>query len=213
MIKTNENIYRRHPWHGVSTGADAPKIVNVYVEIIPTDVFKYEVDKESGILKIDRPQKYSNQCPTLYGFIPQTYCADLVGKFCSDALKRDGIEGDHDPLDICVLTERPIQHGDILCRAVPIGGMRMIDKNEADDKIIAVLHEDDVYGKWRDISECPKNLINRLKHYFLTYKELPSDDQPRKVEITDVYGVDVAQKVIELAQADYKQNYLTTTPS
>lgn len=80
--------YRSHPWHGVSAGPDTPSIVTCYVEIVPTDTVKFELDKESGILKVDRPQKYSNHCPTLYGFIPQTYCGDGVGALCASSLKR-----------------------------------------------------------------------------------------------------------------------------
>ena len=134
--------FRAHPWHGVPIGPDAPRLLSAYVEIVPTDAVKYEIDKETGILKVDRPQQYSNVCPTLYGFIPRTLCAEAVGRFCSAKTGRPGIVGDGDPMDICVLTERPITHGDILVRARPIGGLRMIDGNEADDKIIAVLSGD-----------------------------------------------------------------------
>lgn len=201
-----KQLFKAHPWHGVPTGPDAPRIVTAYIEIIPTDVVKYEIDKESGHLKVDRPQKYSNQCPTLYGFIPQTYCGKHVGAFCAEKTGRESMLGDKDPIDICVLTEKPIQHGDILVRAVPIGGLRMIEKDEADDKIIAVLHNDPVYGKYTDISECPVGIVDRLRHYFLTYKEMPGD-MPRKVEITDIYGVEIARQVIECARQDYLSEF------
>jgi inorganic pyrophosphatase len=205
-MEFKQNQFKAHPWHGVAIGEECPHKVTAYIEIIPTDVVKYEIDKESGFLKIDRPQKYSNHCPTLYGFIPQTYCGDRVGAFCSSQIGRPGTVGDSDPLDICVLTEKSIQHGDILVKAVPIGGLRMIDQDEADDKIIAILDRDGVYGGITDISQCPQSIIDSLCHYFLTYKELPCD-MP-KIEITDVYGASVAQDVIKLAQEDYRLKFL-----
>ncbi|MBP9837647.1 MAG: inorganic pyrophosphatase [Proteobacteria bacterium] len=201
-----KQLFKSHPWHGVEIGKDSPAIVTAYIEIVPTDVFKYEVDKETGHLKIDRPQKYSNYCPTLYGFIPKTYCGEEVGKFCASEINRENINGDGDPLDICVLTEKPIQHGDILVTAVPIGGLRMIDKDEADDKIIAVLSGDSIYGTLTDISELPKKVLDSLQHYFLTYKNMPGEI-PQKVEITDVFGRETAHKIIELAIKDYQKSF------
>lgn len=81
-------FYRRHPWHGVPLGADAPAKVTAFVEIVPTDTVKYELDKATGLLKIDRPQKFSNVYPTLYGFLPQTYCGDETGRFCTERTGR-----------------------------------------------------------------------------------------------------------------------------
>ena len=200
LVKSGEG--RAHPWHGVELGADAPGRVVVYVEIVPTDTVKYEVDKASGILSIDRPQQYSNVCPSLYGFLPRTYCAERVGARCTERTGRPGIVGDGDPLDICVLTEKEITHGDILVRAVPIGGLRMIDGNEADDKIVAVLEGDAVFGSIADVAGCPPALLDRLRHYFLTYKHGP-DRGPRPVEIAEVYGRDEAHEVIRRSVEDY----------
>ncbi len=180
--------------------------MNAYVEIVPTDTVKYEVDKSSGYLMVDRPQKYSNLCPTLYGFIPRTYCGDAVGEFCSQQTGRVGIVGDEDPLDICILSEHPISHGDILLKVRPIGGMRMIDGGAADDKIIGVLLGDAVFGGYREITDCPEAVINRLKHYFLTYKQIP-DGAQALVEITDVYGRQQAESVIKASIADYEKLY------
>jgi inorganic pyrophosphatase len=197
--------YKAHPWHGIDIGDDAPNIVTCYIEVVPTDTVKYEVDKVTGFLKIDRPQKFSNTVPALYGFIPQTYCGDKMAKFAADKAGKSEVKGDGDPLDICVLTEKEITHGDILVKAKPIGGLRMFDKNEADDKIIAVLKNDAVYGNFNDISELPEGVINRLKHYFLTYKMLPGE-KPTS-EITHVYGVEDALKVIELSVEDYNDKF------
>lgn len=203
--------FRAHPWHGVSIGPRAPLTVTAYIEIVPTDTVKYEMDKLSGILKVDRPQQFSNVCPTLYGFIPQTFCADRVGRFCGERTGREGIVGDGDALDICVLTEKTISHGDILVQAIPIGGLRLIDRNEADDKIIAVMQDDALYGQWHDIFNCPASVIDRLKHYFLTYKDVPGTAKKR-VEITHVYGRDEAHQVIALCSEDYTAAFSRPSP-
>lgn len=197
------NLSKAHPWHGVEIGSDAPNLINCFIEIVPTDTVKYEIDKESGYLKIDRPQKYSNQCPMLYGFIPKTYCGNKVGKFCAEKIKSKlEIIGDGDPLDVCVLTEKIIPHGDIILQAIPIGGLRMIDKNQADDKIIAVLKNDAVYGEIKDVSILPTALVDRLKHYFLTYKQLPNELE-RTVEIASVYSKKEAHEIINASMLDY----------
>lgn len=193
--------YTSHPWHGVEIGSNAPEIVTSFIEVIPSDTVKYEIDKKTGYLKIDRPQKFSNIVPALYGFIPRTYCMDEVAGHCMEQTGRTGIVGDGDPLDICVLTEREVTHGNIIVKARPIGGFRMLDGGEADDKIIAVLENDEVYDNWKDVADLPKSVLNRLQHYFLTYKQLPGEDP--KCEITDIYGAEEARKVIEASQVDY----------
>lgn len=196
--------YKSHPWHGIDIGPDAPEIVTSYIEMVPIDTVKYEVDKVSGYLKIDRPQKYSNQVPTLYGFIPQTYSGDLVAGFHAGE-HHEKISGDGDPIDICVLTEKVISHGDILVQARPIGSLRMIDNNHADDKIIAVLKEDAVYGRYKDISDVPTKIIDRLKHYFLTYKDLPGEE--RDCYITSEIGITQTHELIKLAVQDYQHKF------
>jgi inorganic pyrophosphatase len=197
--------HKAHPWHGIEPGDDIPNIVTAFIEIVPSDTIKYEIDKNSGYLKIDRPQKFSNMIPTLYGFIPQSYCAEEVAEYARIKSGKKVLVGDGDPLDICVLSERSVTHGDILLQAVPIGGFRLIDDGEADDKIIAVMKGDEFYRQWSDVSDCPASYINRLKHYFLTYKHLPSDNAV--CEITDVYGREEAHEVIRRALADYQHHY------
>ncbi|HOI48735.1 MAG TPA: inorganic diphosphatase, partial [Prolixibacteraceae bacterium] len=113
--------------------------------------------------------------------------------------------GDSDPCDICVLTEKDIVHGDLLVSARPIGGFRMIDGNQADDKIIAVLSNDTVYGHFRDIKEVPPVVIQRLEHYFLTYKDMPG--QESNTEITHIYGIEDALEVIRLSMSDYSNRF------
>ena len=197
--------YKSHPWHGVDIGREAPDIVTTFIEMVPTDTVKYEIDKVTGYLRLDRPQKYSNVVPALYGFVPQTFSAQKVAQYCMEKTGRENIRGDGDPIDICVLTEKEITHGDILVRARPIGGFRMIDGDESDDKIIAVLHNDTVYGHFQDISDIPELVIDRLKHYFLTYKDLPG--QERNVEITHTFGIDEAHEIIRRSMEDYHHKF------
>src|SRR5688572_16739276 len=143
---------KAHPWHGVSIGEEAPGEVTVFIEIVPSDTVKYEVDKETGFLKIDRPQQYSNVVPANYGFIPQTYCKEGVADLARRNTEIVVRDGDGDPLDILVLSEHHIPRGDIILKARPIGGLCLIDNNEADDKLIAILKGDKVFEQYCDIS-------------------------------------------------------------
>ena len=197
--------YKSHPWHGIDIGENAPDVVTAFIEIIPSDTVKYEIDKKSGYLKVDRPQKFSNIVPALYGFVPQTICKEEVAKTCMKHTGHVNIVGDDDPLDICILTEREITHGNIIVQAIPIGGFRMIDGGEADDKIIAVLKDDALYGEWDNLSKVPEKIINRLKHYFLTYKQLPDDEA--QCEIAQIYGREEAIETIQASQNDYNKLY------
>jgi inorganic pyrophosphatase len=199
-------LFQAHPWHGVSPGEDAPATVNAYIEIVPTDAVKYELDKASGHLRVDRPQRLSSMCPTPYGFVPQTFCGDEVAALCAQRTGVEGIEGDGDPMDICVLTEKTFAHGSLFVRAQPIGGLRMIDGAQADDKIIAVLESDLAYGQIKDINDCPRALVDRLTHYFLSYKQFPGE-APRRVEIAHVYDRGGALEVIARSMRDYRNRF------
>jgi inorganic pyrophosphatase len=201
-----KQLFQAHPWHGVTPGPKAPELVSSYIEIVPTDPVKYELDKASGHLKVDRPQRFSSMCPTLYGFIPQTFCGEQVAALCSEKTGRERIEGDGDPMDICVLTEKTFAHGSFFLNARPIGGLRMIDGQQADDKIIAVLEADLAFGQLQSVREVPQGLVDRLRHYFLSYKQLPGE-APRRVEIPDVYDRDAAFDVINRSLTDYVNKF------
>src|SRR5205085_2388207 len=138
MFQTN----KAHPWHGIAAGDDAPREVTVFIEIVPGDTVKYEIDKSTGYLKIDRPQQYSNIVPANYGFIPRTFCGTGIARLAASGSGKAVDRGDFDPLDVMVLSEHHIPRGDIILKAVPIGGLCLIDNGEADDKIIAVLKGD-----------------------------------------------------------------------
>ncbi|MCB9727705.1 MAG: inorganic pyrophosphatase [Deltaproteobacteria bacterium] len=189
--------WRPHPWHGLDPGPDAPERVLAYIEITPFDLIKYEVDKITGYVRVDRPQRSSSQPPSLYGFIPRTYCGERVGALCPGADK-----GDADPLDICVLSERPIDRGDIVLQARVLGGLQLLDRGEADDKIIAVLEGDNVWGGASDIGDLPPVLIERLRHYFSTYKMVPGEARAQ-IEVRELYDAAHARAVVEAAMADY----------
>jgi inorganic pyrophosphatase len=199
MFRTN----KAHPWHGIPIGENAPEEVTVFIEIVPRDTVKYEVDKETGYLKIDRPQQYSNVVPANYGFIPRTYCAERVADLDRAKTSIQISGGDRDPLDILVLSEHHIPRGDIILRARPIGGICLIDNGEADDKLIAILRGDKVFEQYRDIAELPKGILERFEHYFLTYKALP--DEPNVCEIAYSYGREASYEVIGAAVADYRE--------
>lgn len=189
--------YRPHPWHGIDVGEGAPQVVNAYIEMTPFDTVKYEIDKKSGYLIVDRPQKFSSQLPCLYGYVPKTYCGAQV-----HALSPESTHGDGDPLDICVLSSVPIDKSQILLEAKILGGLQMVDGGEADDKIIAVLKGDLAWGNANDISDLPEAMIAKISHYFLSYKNLPAE--PALTSIETVYGFDHAVAVLEASQVDYK---------
>lgn len=174
----------------------------MFIEIVPRDTVKYEVDKETGYLKIDRPQQYSNVVPANYGFIPMTYCGEKVAALArsNTAIRIDG--GDGDPLDILVLSEHHIPRGDIILPAIPIGGLCLVDSDEVDDKIIAVLKGDKVFEQYTELDQLPKGILERFEHYFLTYKSLP--DAPRVCEIAYTYGRSRSHEVIATAIDDYR---------
>ncbi len=197
--------FRPHPWHGIDPGARCPEIVTAYVEVVPADGVKYEIDKHTGYLKVDRPQRFSAMCPTPYGFVPRTYCGEAVAALTlpgAPAVTR----GDGDPLDICILTDRTISHGEILLQARPIGGLRMIESAEADDKIIAVLLGDPTFGDLTDLSGLPRGVIDRLRHYFLTYKAIPGEAGAR-ITVDPVYDAVHARAVIDAARLDYRRQF------
>ena len=192
--------FRAHPWHGLPVGPHAPELVEAYVEITPNDAVKYEIDKQTGYLRVDRPQGSSALPPTLYGFIPQTYCGDRVA-----ALTPRAEIGDQDPLDICVLSQQPITRADIVVTARVLGGIRLLDEGEADDKIVAVLQSDTVFHYAKDLANLPSAVVNRLVHYFGTYKLDVSGDGDNPIEVVGTYGRDEALDVVRASMDDYHE--------
>jgi inorganic pyrophosphatase len=197
MMKNDSfSRWRPHPWHGLEVGPNPPYIVNAYIEITPFDTVKYEVDKLSGYLRVDRPQRTSSQPPTLYGFIPRTYCGERLGRLSPRSAGGDGA-----PLDICVISERSVNHPEVILNARVVGGIQMIDNGLADDKIIGILANDTVWDKVEDLPWLPQVLVERLKRYFSTYKLIPG--QEKSIWIENLYGRDHALKVVNAAMEDY----------
>ena len=197
--------WRPHPWHGLSVGREPPRFVQAYIEITPFDSVKYEIDKETGYLRVDRPQRTSSLPPALYGFIPRTYCGPRVADLSPETDRGDG-----DPLDICVFSERAITRAEVLVNVRVLGGLRLADHGEADDKIIAVAENDALWDSATDVADIPDRLVERLRHYFATYKMVPG--QQTRVEVQEVYGRHHAERVIAAALEDYDAKYATARP-
>jgi inorganic pyrophosphatase len=176
MVKIQEN----NPWHSVEIGDDAPNEVNGIIEIPTATRAKYELDKESGLLKMDRVLYSSIYYPANYGFIPRTYCDD------------------NDPLDILILSQITIVPLCIVPAKV-IGVMRMLDQGEHDDKIIAVAANDMSVNHFNDISELPKHFVKELRNFFEDYKKL----EKKTVEVKDFLDASMARLIVKQAITDY----------
>lgn len=173
-----------NPWHHVSIGDKAPEIVNGIIEIPKNTRAKYELDKESGLLMLDRVLYSSVYYPANYGFIPRTYCDDK------------------DPLDILVLSQIDVVPLCIVPAKV-LGVMRMLDQGEADDKIIAVALNDMSWNHYNDISELPSHFKKEIKNFFEDYKKLEN----KTVKVEDFLDKKVAIEIVNKAIADYKEKF------
>lgn len=178
------NNYDHHPWHSVSPGENLPEIVNAIIEIPKGSKAKYEIDKESNLIKLDRVLFSSVMYPANYGFIPQTYCDD------------------NDPLDILVLCSVDVYPLSII-EAKVIGVMHMVDNGEQDDKIIAVAKNDMSVNYINDLAELPPHTMKEIVKFFQDYKAL----EEKKVTIEHLLGVRYAHKVIQESIALYDEKF------
>lgn len=174
----------KHPWHDISAGENAPEVVNAIIEIPKDCNLKYELDKDSGLLKLDRFLYSAVHYPGDYGFVPQT------------------LWDDGDPLDILVLTNRPVYPMTLVSVRI-IGVLRMVDGDEKDDKLLGVYDCDPRFKEFQSIKDIPMHIIVELKHFFETYKEL----QGKKCKILEILDKKDAHKDVELAQKMYNLKY------
>ncbi len=202
FVQQARQLLQVHPWHGIPAWAEPGTVLNAFIELVPRDTVKYELDSRTGHLRLDRPQRFSNSCPTLYGLVPRTLGGPSVSSRSAERTGHAELVGDGDPLDVCVLFERRIRRGAFLARVRPVGGIRTIDGGTADDKIIAVLESDPAYGGVADVDGVPAGLLERLRHYFLTYKE-PPDAMTRRISVAEVFDREEALEVVRRAEADY----------
>src|SRR5574343_913318 len=173
-----------NPWHHVSFGEKAPETVTAIIEIPQGSKGKFELDKESGMLKLDRVLFSSVHYPANYGFIPQTYCDDK------------------DPLDIMILSRIEVVP---LCivEAKVIGVMRMLDNGEADDKIIAVAAGDPSVNHINDISELPSHFISEMRNFFEDYKKLEN----KTVDVEEFLNRETAIEILKDSFKMYEEKF------
>ncbi|WIA09108.1 hypothetical protein OEZ86_011695 [Tetradesmus obliquus] len=174
-----------HPWHDLSPGSDAPNVVNAVIEIPRGSKVKYELDKDTGLLYVDRILYSSVVYPHNYGFIPKTLCEDA------------------DPLDVLVLMQEPVVPMCFL-RVRPIGVMQMLDQGEQDDKLIAVHADDPEYKSFTDISQLPSHRLAEIRRFFEDYKK----NEHKDVKVDDILGAADAMKCVKDSLNMYQEHYV-----
>ena len=171
-------------WHDISYGKNAPDVINVIIEIPSGSKDKYELDKETGLIMLDRVLEVSMNYPGNYGFVPQTLCED------------------NDPLDVILLTHSPLHPG-VLVKARPVGMLYMIDGGKSDEKILAVPANDPRFNEIKDLKQVPKAFLDEIHHFFDRYKDL----RKGKVEIGNWANARSAKKAIKASIKLYNKNY------
>jgi inorganic pyrophosphatase len=173
-----------HPWHDVSIGDEAPDEFNIVIEVSKGSKVKYEIDKETGLLKVDRILYSSVVYPENYGFIPQT------------------LADDDDPLDVLVLMQQPVLPLSIL-KVRPIGLLPMVDEGENDENIICVHIDDPVYKGYSNVNEFPEHQLSEMQQFFMEYKKL----EEKEVSVGDVSGPEDAVEYIRRSIEQYKEHF------
>ncbi len=183
-----------HPWHGIDPIVAEGRLL-VFIENVPLSQIKHEVDHLSGHLKVDHPQDTSSLPPEAYGFVPRTLCGTRVSQLNSR------LRGDRAPLDVFVLSERPLNVPGVLAEVNVVGGIPVRDESFVDDKLITVLHRDSAYGGIDDISAVPVHVMERISHYLI-------HASPTSIcEVGDYFGKERAEQLLQAAMDDYRRVY------
>ncbi len=188
------SLSQAHPWHGVDP-KDGKEGLLVFIENTPLALMKYEVDEKSGILKIDTPLETSSLPPAAYGFVPRTLCGARVAQLNAR------LRGDRAALDVYVLSERQLEVSGVLAEVRIVGGVAVKDESFVDDKLIAVLCRDAVYGHIEDIVDVPVYALDRICHF------LAQESASRSIEVGDPFGCDRANALLQAALDDYEAKY------
>jgi inorganic pyrophosphatase len=191
--------HKPHPWHGIDPIV-GEGTVRAFIEITKYDRIKFEVDPATGYLCVDRPQRNSSLPPVPYGFIPQTLCGEKTA-----ALVKEGMEGDGDALDICLLSEHEITRSEVVLNARIVGALFTVDDGLADPKLLAVLDGDLLWENVEELSDIPSRQIDRIEHFFRQYKVEKVGENP--VELIGRCGRDKAVKLLEASLKDYQTCY------
>jgi len=181
---STKEVALAHPWHDIPIGDDAPKEFQAVIEIPKGNKVKYELDKETGLLRVDRVLYSSVVYPANYGFIPQT------------------LGDDEDPLDVLVLMQEPVVPLSIL-RARPIGMMTMVDQGQNDEKIICIHLDDPEYRSYVAIQQLPPHRLDELRSFFEDYKNLEN----KEVAVHDFYGPVEAVETVRAAMELYERSF------
>lgn len=193
-LEIDSRMLQAHPWHGIDPMLSEDSLW-MYVENTPLAKMKYEIDVASGILKVDHSHETSALPPEAYGFIPRTLCGSKVAQL------RSRLRGDRAPLDVFLLSDRPIEVPGVLAEVRIIGGIPQTDEGSVDDKLVAVLIRDAVFGRMQDIAEVPVQTLDRICHYLREESVLGGSG------IGDPYGRERAQAVLQAARNDYDTKF------
>jgi len=187
----------QHPWHDITAGSEPPERINAFIEVTQFDQLKYEIDKSTGYLTVNRQHRWGVASPFAYGFIPRTLCGQRVAEL-SIVDTSDG-----DALDVFVFSSLPIRHANVVVPGRIIGGIPVTDDNRADDKVFAVLEDDEMFGSVNALDDLAPSVLERIEHHLRTYKANSN------IWVGEPYGRLLAEQVVAASMHDYAEAFAT----